>query len=41
MQDEEQVDELRSKCESPFEIEVFDILIERGYRGDYRFSSKF
>ena len=32
MQDEEQVDDLRSKCESPFEIEVFDILVERGYR---------
>lgn len=32
MQDEEQVDDLRSKCESPFEIEIFDILVERGYR---------
>lgn len=32
MQDEEQVADLRDKCESPFEKEVFDILIERGYR---------
>jgi len=32
MQDEEQVEDLRSKCESPFEIEVFDVLAERGYR---------
>lgn len=32
MQDEEQVADLRDKCESPFETEVFDILVERGYR---------
>ena len=32
MQDEEQVADLRDKCESPFEQEVFDILVERGYR---------
>ncbi len=32
MQDEEEVADLRDKCESPFEEEVFDILIERGYR---------
>ncbi|WP_274902130.1 AAA domain-containing protein [Psychrobacter sp. DAB_AL62B] len=32
MQDEEQVADLRDKCESPFEEEIFDILIERGYR---------
>lgn len=32
MQDEELVEDLRSKCESPFELEVFDILVERGYR---------
>lgn len=32
MQNEEQVADLRDKCESPFEQEVFDILVERGYR---------
>ncbi|MGO3120682.1 AAA domain-containing protein, partial [Psychrobacter sp.] len=32
MQDEEEVTELRDKCESPFEKEVFDLLIEKGYR---------
>ena len=32
MQDEEQVADLRDKCESPFETEVFDLLTERGYR---------
>lgn len=32
MQDEEQVADLRDKCESPFETEVFDILVDRGYR---------
>ncbi|MCG3873048.1 AAA domain-containing protein [Psychrobacter sp. Ps7] len=32
MQDEEEVSDLREKCESPFETEVFDLLVERGYR---------
>ena len=32
MQNEEQVADLRDKCESPFETEVFDLLVERGYR---------
>lgn len=32
MQNEEQIADLRNKCESPFEKEVFDILVERGYR---------
>lgn len=32
MQDEEEVADLRDKCESPFETEVFDLLTERGYR---------
>ncbi|WP_010196164.1 AAA domain-containing protein [Psychrobacter sp. PAMC 21119] len=32
MQDEEEVSDLRQKCESPFETEVFDLLVERGYR---------
>ncbi|MBH0064488.1 AAA domain-containing protein [Psychrobacter sp. SZ93C1] len=32
MQDEEEVSDLRDKCESPFETEIFDLLIERGYR---------
>lgn len=32
MQSEEEVQDLRDLCESPFEREVFDILTERGYR---------
>ena len=32
MQDEEEVADLRDKCESPFETEIFDLLVERGYR---------
>ena len=32
MQDEEEVSDSRQKCESPFETEVFDLLVERGYR---------
>jgi very-short-patch-repair endonuclease len=32
LHDKEQVESLRSKCESPFEEEVFDILTEHGYR---------
>lgn len=32
MQDEEAITDLRDLCESAFEREVFDILIERGYR---------
>ncbi|HCT73943.1 MULTISPECIES: AAA domain-containing protein [Psychrobacter] len=32
MQDKEEVSDLREKCESPFETEVFDLLVERGYR---------
>ncbi len=32
MQDEKTVANLRDLCESPFEREVFDILVERGYR---------
>ncbi|WP_440454159.1 AAA domain-containing protein [Psychrobacter sp. ASPA161_9] len=32
MQHEEEVIDLRDKCESPFETEVFDLLVERGYR---------
>ncbi|WP_201605670.1 AAA domain-containing protein [Psychrobacter sp. JCM 18903] len=32
MQNEEQVADLRDKCESPFETEVFNLLVERGYR---------
>ncbi|WP_201512031.1 AAA domain-containing protein [Psychrobacter alimentarius] len=32
MQDEEAVSDLRDKCESAFETEVFDLLVERGYR---------
>lgn len=32
IQNEEEVSDLREKCESPFETEVFDLLIERGYR---------
>lgn len=31
-QDEEQLENLRERCESPFEREVFDILVTRGYR---------
>ena len=31
-QDEEQLEGLRERCESPFEREVFDILAARGYR---------
>lgn len=31
-QDEQRVSDLKELCESPFEREVFDILIERGYR---------
>lgn len=31
-QDEEQLENLRELCESPFEREVFDILVARGYR---------
>jgi len=31
-QDEEQLETLRELCESPFEREVFDILVARGYR---------
>lgn len=31
-QDEELLDNLRDLCESPFEREVFDILVARGYR---------
>lgn len=31
-QGEEELDTLRERCESPFEREVFDLLVERGYR---------
>jgi very-short-patch-repair endonuclease len=31
-QSEEELVELRERCESPFEREVFDLLAERGYR---------
>ena len=31
-QDEEELGNLRERCESPFEREVFDILVARGYR---------
>lgn len=31
-QDEEQLENLRELCESPFERELFDILVARGYR---------
>ncbi len=31
-QGEEELDNLRERCESPFEREVFDLLVERGYR---------
>lgn len=31
-QDEEELGDLRARCESPFEREVFDILVSRGYR---------
>ena len=31
-QDEEQLENLRERCESPFEREVFDILVARGFR---------
>jgi len=31
-QDEEELENLRERCESPFEREVFDILVARGYR---------
>jgi len=32
LQSEDQLDNLRDRCESPFEREVFDLLGERGYR---------
>jgi very-short-patch-repair endonuclease len=32
MQDEKRVESLRDKCESDFEREVYDILVQRGYR---------
>ncbi len=32
LQNEEEVVDLRQRCESPFEREVFDLLVERGYR---------
>ncbi len=32
LQNEEEVGDLRQRCESPFEREVFDVLVERGYR---------
>lgn len=32
LQGEEQLDDLRERCESPFERKVFDILVARGYR---------
>ena len=42
-QDEQKVEDLRTLCESDFEKEIYDILIERGYRvvpqvkvGEYR-----
>lgn len=42
-QDEQRVDDLRELCESPFERDVYDELVERGYRvipqikvGDFR-----
>lgn len=31
-QNEDELDNLRERCESPFEREVFDILVARGYR---------
>src|SRR5690606_24651753 len=31
-QNEEEATDLRSRCESPFEREVFDELVQRGYR---------
>lgn len=31
-QDEIRVADLRKRCESPFELEVYDLLVERGYR---------
>jgi very-short-patch-repair endonuclease len=43
MQDEQRVEDLRLRCESDFEREMYDVLIERGYRvipqvkvGEYR-----
>lgn len=32
LQNEEEVSDLRQRCESPFEREVFDLLVQRGYR---------
>jgi len=32
LQNEEQLVDFRDRCESPFERDVFDILVERGYR---------
>jgi very-short-patch-repair endonuclease len=32
LQNEEEVGDLRQRCESPFEREVFDVLVQRGYR---------
>lgn len=32
LQGEEEIENFRDRCESPFEREVFDLLVERGYR---------
>lgn len=32
IRNEETVSHLRDKCESPFEVEIYDILVERGYK---------